>query len=140
MLRALARWKTTILGVSALLFVGLLLSRHLVGPQSSGGPAVGPLSASEAEAHVGKRAEVCGTVVEGTYIQEIDGDPTFLNLGDAHPEQDFTAVIWGSDRSKWPSPPERLYEAQPICVTGSVEMHKGTPQIIVSSPVQIQAP
>ncbi|PSQ93939.1 MAG: hypothetical protein BRD53_07555 [Bacteroidetes bacterium SW_7_64_58] len=64
MLQALARWKTTILAVSALLFVGLLLSRHLVGPHSGGGAAVGPVSAEEAGEQVGKRAEVCGRVAE----------------------------------------------------------------------------
>lgn len=138
MLRTLARWKTTILGVSAVLFVGLLASRHLVGPLSSGGPTVGPLPATEANGHVGERAEVCGTVVEGVQATDIGGRPTFLNLGDAHPDQDFTALIWASDRPKWASPPETLYEGRSICVTGTVESHEGTPQIIVSSPQQIR--
>lgn len=138
MLRILARWKTTILAVSAVLFVGLLLSRHLVGPQSSPGPAVGPIPAHEADGHVGEQAQVCGTVVEGTHVSEIGGEPTFLNLGDAHPNQDFTVVIWASDRPKWSTPPETLYEGQSVCITGSVEMHDGTAQIIASSPRHIQ--
>lgn len=138
MLRILARWKTTILAVSAVLFVGLLASRHLVGPLSNGGPVVGPLPAAEAERHVGERAEVCGPVMEGVQISAIDGSPTFLNLGAAHPNQDFTALIWASDRPKWTSAPETLYEGRSICVTGTVELHDGTPQIIVSSPQQIR--
>lgn len=138
MLRTLARWKTTILGVSAVVFVGLLASRHLVGPLSNGGATVGPVPAAEAERHVGKRAEVCGTVVDGVQRSDIEGAPTFLNVGDAHPDQDVTALIWASDRRKWASPPESLYEGTSICVTGTVELHEGTPQIIVSSPRQIR--
>jgi DNA/RNA endonuclease YhcR with UshA esterase domain len=138
MLRTLARWKTTMLAVSAVLFVGLLASRHLVGPLSNGGPVAGPLPAVEAKGHVGERAEVCGTVVEGVQISDLDGAPTFLNLGAPHPDQNFTALIWESDRKKWASPPETLYEGQSICVSGTVELHKGTPQIIVSSPGQIR--
>ena len=126
------------MAVSAVLFVGLLASRHLVGPISNGGPVVGPLPAAEAKGHVDKRAEVCGTVVEGVQATDIGGQPTFLNLGDAHPNQDFTALIWASDRQKWASPPETLYEGRSICVTGTVELHEGTPQIIVSSPQQIR--
>lgn len=138
MLRTLARWRTTILAVSAVLFVGLLTSRHLVGPLSNGGPVAGPLPAAEAKGHVGERAEVCGTVVEGVQISDIDGARTFLNVGNAHPDQEFTVLIWASDRHKWASPPETLYEGQSICVTGTVELHDGTPQIIVSSPPQIR--
>lgn len=138
MLRTLARWKRTILAVSAVLFVGLLASRHLVGPRSSGGPAVGPVPLNEADGHVGERTEVCGEVVEGVRVSAIEGDPTFLNLGDAHPNQDFTALIWASDRRQWGSSPASLYEGQSICVTGTVELHEGTPQIVVSSPQQIR--
>jgi micrococcal nuclease len=138
MLRTLARWKTTILGVSAVLFVGLLASRHLVDSLSNGGSMVGPLPAAEADGHVGERAEVCGPVVESVQISDIDGAPTFLNVGGAHPDQDLTALIWASDRLKWATPPETLYEDRSICVTGTVELHQGTPQIIVSSPQQIR--
>ena len=138
MLQALARWKTTILAVSALLFVGLLLSRHLVGPRSGGGAAVGPVSAEEVGEQVGKRAEVCGRVAEVVQASGIDGQPTFINLGDTHPDQSFTALIWASDRAKWQRPPAALYDEQSVCVTGSVERHEGTPQIIVSSPRQVR--
>jgi len=137
MLRLLSEWKTTVLVVSAVLFIGLLASRHLVGPHSGGSPTIGPISASSAQQHIGERAEVCGRVVEVERVSGIGGEPTFLNLGGAHPNQDFTAVIWASDRLKWSSPPEVQYEGQSICVRGSVERHEGTPQIVVSSPQQI---
>lgn len=138
MLQTLARWKSLFLAVSALLVVGLLLSRHLVGPEASGeGPAV-EVTAREAAEHVGEHARVCGRAVGVSYATGIGGEPTFINLGREHPDQPFTALIWGDDRARWAEAPEKLYAGQRICVTGEIEMHEGTPQIIVSSPRQIQ--
>ena len=138
MLRTLAEWKGILLAVSAILFVGLLLSRHLVGPSSHRGPTVGPIDAEEAAEHVGDRATVCGTVAEAILLREIDGQPTFLNLGGAHPDQAFTAVIWGEDRRRWSPPPDEQFAGHAICVTGEIDLHEGTPQIVVSRPRQIQ--
>lgn len=138
MLRVLSRWKSLFLVVSAVLVVGLLLSRHLVGPEASGeGPAV-EITARDAAEHVGDRARVCGTVAGITHATEIGGTPTFINLERKHPDQPFTALIWGDDRSRWAVVPEQQYAGQEICVTGEIERHEGTPQIIVSSPQQIQ--
>lgn len=138
MLQALSRWKTSILIVSALLAVGLFASRHLVGPFSGGSAPAGPVPVDEAAEHVGDRAEVCGKVAEATRIRGIDGTPTFINLGGEPPNQAFTALIWEDDRHRWESAPEDQYVGQTICVTGTVELHEGTPQIIVSSPNQIR--
>jgi hypothetical protein len=138
MLHALSRWKRTILGVSALLAVGLFASRHLVGPFSGGAASVGPISAEEATEHVGQHAEVCGPVAEVVQVRDVGGKPTFINLGGAHPDQSVTALIWEAERTKWDTAPEALYENRSICVTGTVERHEGTPQIVVSSPTQIR--
>lgn len=138
MLQALSRWKTSILVLSALLVLGLFVSRHLVGPFSGGGAVVGPISPEEAADYIGKRAEVCGSVAEVVQVQDIEGNPTFINLGAEHPNQDFTALIWADDRDRWDTTPEVLYDGQSICISGTVERHEGTPQIIVSSPTQIQ--
>ncbi len=138
MLQALARWKGTIMVVSAVLMLGVVLSRHLVGPLAGGRGTVGPVPADSATAHVGDRAEVCGAVAEVTQVSSIDGEPTFINLGGPHPDQAFTALIWDDDRATWASPPESQYADRRICVTGTVQRHKGTPQIIVSTPAQIQ--
>lgn len=138
MLQALARWKTLFLALSALLVVGLLLSRHLVGPEASGeGPAV-EITARDADEHIGNRARVCGKVVGVSHATGIGGEPTFINLDREHPDQPFTALIWGNDRARWSSPPEQQYAGREICVTGTIEDHEGTPQIIVSSPKQVQ--
>ncbi len=138
MLRALSRWKTTILIVSAVLAVGLFASRHLVGPFSGGSASVGPVAPDAAGDHVGQRAEVCGRVAEVVHAREIGGQPTFINLADTHPDQPFTALIWKRDRTKWDRPPEAQYENRAVCVTGTIRRHEETPQIVVSSPTQIR--
>lgn len=137
MLQALSRWKSLFLALSAILVVGLLLSRHLVGPETSEGPAI-EVTAGEAAEHIGSRARVCGEVAGVTHATDIGGNPTFINLERAHPDQPFTALIWGDDRSRWAVAPEQQYAGREICVTGTIERHEGTPQIIVSSPQQIQ--
>lgn len=138
MLRALVEWKGVILGLSAVLFVGLLLSRHLVGPKLGEEPSVGKIEAKAAAEHVGDRATVCGQVVETSVLRDVDGQPTFLNLGDENPNQAFTVVIWGEDRARWSPPPEEQFAGRETCVTGEIEAHEGIPQIVVSRPYQIQ--
>lgn len=95
------------------------------------------IEAAEADEYVGTAAEVCGEVASADYLPRVNGEPTFLNMGQAYPNQDFTAVIWGDYRGKWSAPPEELYEGRKICVTGLIERHEGTPQIVVDDPSRI---
>lgn len=139
-LQALSRWKSSILVVSVILTVGLFLSRHLVGPFSGGSASVGPVSPEEAAQYIEQRAKVCGEVAEVTYATRVGGKPTFINLGGTHPDQSFTVLIWEDDRRSWNEAPESRYGGEKICVTGTVRLHKGTPQIAVSSPRQIRIP
>ena len=43
--------------------------------------------------------------------------PTFLNFDKRYPDQIFTLVIWGGDRSKF-GDPETVYRGKRVCVTG----------------------
>lgn len=139
MLQRLSEWKPLFLVLTALLLVGLFVSRVLQpdAPPPIEEPSV-TVSAAEAEAHAGKAVEVCGTVTDVSYVTRIVGAPTFVNLGEAYPDQAFTAVIWGDQRHRWGnSPPEKRYRGQSICVRGTIEMHEGTPQIEVRHPQQV---
>jgi hypothetical protein len=62
------------------------------------------LSASEAKDHIGETATVCGDVVSTRYAASTKGQPTFLNLDKPYPNQIFTVLIWGSNRSKFGTP------------------------------------
>lgn len=82
---------------------------------------------------------MCGPVVDGVYASESRGKPTFLNIGLPYPEAGrFTVLIWGGDRDRFPEPPEELYFAKIICVSGQIEIYRGVAEIIVTAPEQIE--
>lgn len=120
-----------------IVIAGFLLSR--VDQPDSGFPTPEVrIKAEKANAYIGKVAEVCGKVESADYLPQINGEPTFLNLGRPYPNQHFTAVIWGSDRIRWNTSPDQQYENRNICVSGRIELYEGTPQIIVETPRQIE--
>jgi micrococcal nuclease len=119
------------------LIAGLVLSRVYQPDPSHSEPEV-QINAVEADDYIGTVARVCGEVASTDYLPQVNGKPTFLNLGRAYPNQFLTAVIWGDDRAKWTGPPpEQRYSNRKICVSGMIETYEGTPQIIVNRPDQI---
>jgi micrococcal nuclease len=104
--------------------------RHDVG-------AAARLSPSEAGAHIGEEATVCGVVASATFAARSRRQPTFLNLDKPYPNHIFTAVIWGADRPAFSPPPEVAYRDKRICVTGLIKEYKQRPEVIVTRPSQI---
>lgn len=98
----------------------------------------GRISANEALSFIGADEIVCGIMASGTFSDESNGQPTFLNLGRAYPDHVFTAVIWGRNRTKFSQPPEELYADKCICVSGEVSEFGGRPQIEIKSPDQVE--
>lgn len=127
--------------VALVLIAGLLLSR-VIRPDSSPPEPEIQIHAAEAELHIGTAAKVCGQVASAEYRSDIGGQPTFLNFEQPHPNQVFTAVIWGENRRQWRVPPEDAYMNRDICVTGWIEEHRGTPQIVIelTSQIRLQNP
>src|SRR5258708_28049854 len=81
------------------------------------------LTAAEAKDHIGETATVCGNVVSTRYAAPTKGQPTFLNLDKPYPNQIFTIVIWGSNRSKFVRP-EVEYTEKRIYFTGKITPYK----------------
>ena len=119
-----------------ILLAGLILSR-VFSPERGQSIEVF-ISAGEAFNHQGKYAEVCGEVVSVSTIHSIDGEPTFINFGEDYPNQHFTGLIWGNDRTAWHRSPEDLYSNRQLCVEGYIRIHEDTPQIRITSPEQIR--
>ena len=94
------------------------------------------LTATEAKQHIGEQATVCGKVVSTRYAEASRGSPTFLNFDQPYPNQIFTVLIWGSDRSKF-GEPETSYRGKRICVAGKLSSFKGVPEV-ASEPAQIK--
>jgi DNA/RNA endonuclease YhcR with UshA esterase domain len=96
------------------------------------------LTTPEAEEHIGETATVCGTVASARYAASTKGQPTFLNLDKPYPNQVFTILIWGENRSKFGTP-ESEYKGKRICVTGKITQYRGAAEIVASDPQQIRA-
>jgi hypothetical protein len=92
------------------------------------------LKASEAKAHLGETATVCGIVAGEHTATGSRGEPTFINLDSAYPDQVFTILVWGSDR---PSVGELPKLKSHVCATGLIEAYHGLPQIVVRSGKQL---
>jgi hypothetical protein len=95
------------------------------------------LSATEAKAHIGETATVCGSVASTRYAVSTKGQPTFLNLDKPYPKQVFTILIWGSNRAKF-GRPEADYKDKHICVTGKITEYRGAAEIVADDPREIK--
>jgi hypothetical protein len=95
------------------------------------------LTSSEAREHFGETATVCGEVVSARYADSTKGQPTFLNLDKPYPNQIFTVVVWGNNRSKFGAP-ENEYKGKRICITGKITAYAGLPEMVADEPKQIK--
>lgn len=95
------------------------------------------ITAAEAKDRIGERATVCGNVASSRFASKSKGQPTFLNLEKSYPNKVFTVVIWGEDRSKFDKP-ESKYQDHKICVSGKITNYQGEPEIVASSPSQVE--
>jgi hypothetical protein len=78
----------------------------------------------------GDRTTVRGPVVDTRYAANINGQPTFLNVGREFPDPErFTVVIWGDVRTQFSDAPDDLFGGREICVAGDVQIYEGSPQI-----------
>ncbi len=102
------------------------------------GQAQKTITALEAKDHINESATVCGNVVSARFSASTRGKPTFLNLEKPYPNQIFTVVIWGSNRTKFGTP-EIEFKGKRICVTGKIENFRGVPEIAASDPQQVKA-
>jgi hypothetical protein len=124
---------TLLVGILLCLIVALALVLLIVEPAL----AQKKLSAAEAKDYVGETATVCGEVVSTRYAASTKGQPMFLNLDKPYPNQIFTVVIWGSNRSKF-GRPEVDYKEKRICVTGKIAEFRGVPEIVADDTRQIK--
>lgn len=126
-------------GVAVLLFVGFGVGRLFggVNPFADGAAPTcdEPLAWDRAAQAVGEPAAVVGPVVAASHEPDLGGGPTFLNLGNAHPEEPrFDVVIYEDVRERFDDPPEHTLEGVEVCVQGRVRERGGVPQIVLDGP------
>ena len=136
MISTFRKYLTPLFPIIVLILLLTLLLSRVFRPGTDSSPEIS-ISYTEAYQHAGDFAEVCGEVQSSTYTYQIGGEPTFLNFGDEYPQQLFTVVIWGNNLSNWSTPPAELYTDSYICVSGTINIHNGIPQIVISHPGSI---
>jgi DNA/RNA endonuclease YhcR with UshA esterase domain len=88
------------------------------------------ISAADAKNHIGEKATVCGKVASERTATSSRGEPTFINLDAAYPNQIFTILVWGDDRQNVGELPR---EGSRVCATGMIREYRGVPEIVVRS-------
>ncbi len=98
-------------------------------------PATGNvISWSQASNYVGQYVTVEGTVV---YTFFSSTSTTFLDFH--YPFQGyFHAIIFASDLSSFSFSPSSFYLNKDVRITGTIQLYNGDPEIVVSSPSQIE--
>lgn len=86
----------------------------------------------EAARYVGQTITVQGKIVRTEDI----GALTFLNFSKRR--GDFVAIVRAKDYHRFPAPPAELYRGKRVWITGKITTHKGTPQMVIHSPDQVE--
>ena len=124
------RWGLLIFSIIALLLASQIITSVSYAQEKY-------IAAKDANKHIGEVQTVCDIVASSKLSSQSKKQPTFINLDQPFPNQIFTIVIWGTDRSKFPEPPEDYYMGKKICVKGMIKSFRGKPEIIVNDPSQI---
>ncbi len=88
---------------------------------------------AQAKDSVGKTETVCGAV----FNVHVGANNTYINFGDAYPNQSFSVAINNDDAAKFSYKLEAL-ENKKVCITGLLKMYKEKPEIMVTDEKQIQ--
>jgi micrococcal nuclease len=96
------------------------------------------IPAADAAKHVGDSVTVCDKVYSARWLENAKNQPTFLNLGEAYPNQLLTVVIWENVRKSFGYKPEEKLMDKKVCVTGKIEEFRGKPQIVLHQAAQLK--
>jgi len=94
------------------------------------------IEVSKAADYEGKLIYTCAKVYS-TKVLDSNG-MTFLNLGADYPNAPLTIVIYSDSLENFNSKPADYYKNKDICVSGSVKMYKGKPEIVISTQKAIE--
>ena len=94
-----------------------------------------PIAVKDAAKHVNEKVTICDKIFGGKFLDE--ARITFLNMGADYPNSPLTLVIKGDDRKKFKTP-EEAFKGKQVCVTGTIIMYKGKPEIEITEAEQIK--
>lgn len=107
-----------------------IIGISLVLTMSAQADTITPIEASE---HIGSLMTVEGVVSQ---VSISGGGTTFINFGGQYPDHVFYGVIFRNRSDEFPN--AVALEGRAIEVSGTIELYKGKPQIILTSSDQIE--
>ncbi|MDQ6903081.1 MAG: hypothetical protein M3139_08730 [Bacteroidota bacterium] len=93
------------------------------------------IKVDDAKSHVGENVKICTKIYGGKFFER--DTLTLLNAGASYPDAPLTVVIHGETRRDFNNEPEEYYKDAEVCITGTVELFKEKPEIVVTSKDQI---
>lgn len=96
------------------------------------------ISAEMAKDFIGKHKTIKGKIVRITFKDNLNGNPTYIDIDKPFPYTSFNAVIWERDLNFFtPAFKEKLIN-QDVYISGKIKKYKGKPQITITSKDQIR--
>lgn len=90
------------------------------------------ITPNDAAHHIGSVMTVEGVVSQ---VSTSGGGTTFINFGGRYPDHVFYGVIFRNNASQFPG--VQALEGKTVAISGTVDLYKGKPQIILTSASQI---
>lgn len=130
-------WLAAIVGVGVLAVAAARVAGEL-GDRAPPARCEEPIPWDQAADSVGRSAAVVGPVAEVTRAADVGGQPTFINLGAAHPERPrFDVVVYDDVAARFEEPLTGL-AGETVCAIGEVGQRDGVPQTIIDAPPQLR--
>ncbi|UAB71805.1 hypothetical protein INR79_07900 [Vibrio sp. SCSIO 43132] len=95
--------------------------------------AVATVAPDQTHVYFGETVKVCGEITEVWPGKKA----SYLNVNGAYPFQEFTFVVWHSDRKNFYRLDLVNYERTDLCVTGEIREYKGNYQMYLTHPSQL---
>jgi DNA/RNA endonuclease YhcR with UshA esterase domain len=92
------------------------------------------IAPAEVKAHVGQTVTVQAAVSD---VHTGRAGVTFIDIGGAYPDNAFAAVIFASDRGKFPNAGD--LKGKTVAISGEVVLYQNRPEIILKTADQLKA-
>ncbi len=112
-------------------YVAALIAAALLASTAAFAASIAP---SGARAHIGQTVTVDGRISEVHFDRR--SGTTFLDLDGRYPANAFTGVIFAGARSAFPD--AASLEGRIVDITGTIDLYRGKPEIILKSADQVR--
>jgi DNA/RNA endonuclease YhcR with UshA esterase domain len=92
------------------------------------------ISPADVKAHAGQTVTVEAAISD---VHTGRSGVTFIDVGGRFPDNDFTAVIFAGDATKFPN--TSALDGKTVVISGPVQLYQGRPEIILKSADQLKA-